>query len=119
MIDRMEEFCRQHGVTLVLDAQTEDRTLRMTSLENELVCVMQDFQEWITDNSLKAKDVWYADLFRAREGRPLEHIASLFVEPDGVSVRMESAPKNSKVVAFRRRPGILRRFRHFRAQLSK
>ena len=119
MIERMEEFCKQHGVTLVLDAQTEDCSLRMTSLENELTCVMRDFQEWVMENSLKAKDIWYADLFRAGEASSLEHVASLFVEPDGVTVSMESVPKNSKIAAFRRKPGIRRRFRHFMAQLGK
>ena len=106
------------GVPLVLDVESDDMTLRYTSLSDSVEDVMRNFQIWISRNSLKAEDIWYADLFRIEGPHIQRHVASLFVEPDNVSIRYEPAPENSTLQPFGRRPGLRRRIRSFMAQFN-
>jgi len=52
---------------LFLDAQTNDKSERITAFGDGLEGLAREFQDWIKEKNIKPEDIWYADIF--------EHIA--------------------------------------------
>lgn len=99
-------------IRLVLDAESNDCSQHMSSLQDSVEGAMHDFQYWITEHSLNTNDIWYADLFKIEGPHIQKHIASLFVEPDNVSIRLEPAPEGSTLQPFGRKPELKRRVKN-------
>lgn len=70
--------------------------IRCLCMENDLVLLIEDVKEWITENHFIADDIWYIHVID-NSGEKLNHIANLVLKDDGsvelVSVRKKSSRK--------------------------
>ena len=48
---------------LMLDTQTLDGAYRLSSFGEDGEEILKDFFRWINEVPIKAKDIWYADIF--------------------------------------------------------
>lgn len=81
-----------------LDARTKDDMLRLNSFSDDLVDLVNDFRDWIKENSIPDRMLWYADVFNADT---LEHLGCLKMTDNAVV--MDAPPKGVKVNPFKRR----------------
>lgn len=82
-----------------LDAQTKDGKLRLTAFSDYLTDLIEDIRDWISDNNIPKRMIWYADIFNANT---LEHLCTIEF---GEDEEMFLAQPTKKVYPFgRRRP---------------
>lgn len=73
--------------------------LRLNAFSNKLTDLVNDFEDWMTENHIPNKMLWYADIFESEE---LNHLCTLRMSRDG-NVVVSPAPKDSHINPFRRR----------------
>ena len=86
------------GTPKYLDARTKDDMLRLNAFSDELSDLAKDFKEWMAENSIPMKMLWYADVFNCES---FEHVCSMEMDGDNVILN----PPNPNIVPFgRKRP---------------
>lgn len=93
-------------VLIFLDAQTENFKQRITCFSDCLEDLMSDYKDWMEENKLTQKDIWYADVFDVNTDKHL-----LCLEEENGNIYAVGAPKNSRINPFKRRMGLRRRLR--------
>ena len=81
-----------------LDARTKDDMLRLNAFSDNTVDLVNDFRDWVEENSIPNRMLWYADIFNADS---LEHLGCL--EMLNGQVVYGAPPKGSHIHPFHRR----------------
>ena len=92
---------------ICLDAETRDKSHRMTTFSDGYSDVLEDYLRWVGSNGFKPEDIRYANIFAA-DGEHVKHMGDLLLQDDG-SAAICPAPEGSTLQPHLEKPGIMDR----------